>query len=65
MLPVRIQHCHTGPSLGVTVWRANDYMSRSLLVHIDGTLNSDRNISVVLKPMSLPFIGDLRNATFQ
>ncbi|GFV07738.1 hypothetical protein TNCV_4942401 [Trichonephila clavipes] len=39
--------------------------SRSLLVHIDGTLNSVRYISGVLRPVALPFTRALRNLTFQ
>ncbi|GFV01392.1 uncharacterized protein TNCV_1299311 [Trichonephila clavipes] len=43
-----------GPSPGMMVWGAIVYMSRSLLVHIDGTLNSARYISGVLRPVALP-----------
>ena len=40
-------------------------MSRSPLIFIDGTLNSDRYISVVLKPVALPFIRGLQNVRFK
>ncbi|GFV73904.1 transposable element Tcb1 transposase [Trichonephila clavipes] len=60
-----IRHCHTGPSPGMMVWGAIGYTSRSPLVRIDGTLNSARYISGVLRPMALPFIRVLRNATFK
>ena len=44
-LPVSIGHHHAGPLAGVMVWGAIGYMSRSPLVHIDGTLNIDHYIS--------------------
>ena len=40
-------------------------LSLSSLVRIDGTLNRGRDISVVLRPVILPFNAALRNATFQ
>ncbi|GFV39732.1 transposable element Tcb1 transposase [Trichonephila clavipes] len=43
-----ICHRHTGPSPGVMSWDVIGYTSRSLLVRIDGTLNSARYISSVL-----------------
>lgn len=64
-LPACIRHRHTGPSPGVMVWGAIGYTSRSPLVRIEGTLNSGRYISGVLRPVALPFIRALRNATFQ
>lgn len=60
-----IRHRHTGVSPGVMVWGAIGYTSRSPLVRIDGTLNSGRYISDVLRPVALPFIRSLRNPTFQ
>ncbi|GFW82627.1 uncharacterized protein TNCV_3491991 [Trichonephila clavipes] len=60
-----IWHRHTGPSLGMTVWGAIGHTFRSSLVCIDGTLNSVRYISGVLRPVALPFIRVLRNPTFQ
>lgn len=54
-LPAGIRYCHIGPSPGV-VWSTIGYTSQSPLVHIDSTLNSDCYISIVLKPVNLPFI---------
>ncbi|GFX71690.1 transposable element Tcb1 transposase [Trichonephila clavipes] len=56
---------NTGPSPDVMVWGAIEYTSQSPLVHIDGTLNSVRYISGVLRPLALRFIRALRNPTFQ
>ncbi|GFX96955.1 transposable element Tcb1 transposase [Trichonephila clavipes] len=41
------------------------YTSRSTLVRTDGTLNSTRYNSNVLRPVALPFIIALQNPTFQ
>ncbi|GFV34841.1 transposable element Tc1 transposase [Trichonephila clavipes] len=60
-----ILHRQTGPSPGVMVWGVIGYASRSPLVHIDGTLNSARYISGVLRPVALPFTRSLRNPTLQ
>ncbi|GFV52972.1 netrin receptor UNC5C [Trichonephila clavipes] len=47
------------------VWSAIGYTSRSPLVRIDGTLNSARYISGVLRLVALPFMRVLRNPTFK
>ncbi|GFW60976.1 transposable element Tcb1 transposase [Trichonephila clavipes] len=60
-----IRHHHTDPSPAVMVWSAIVYKSRSSLVHIDGTLNSARYISGMLRPLALPFIRALQNHMFQ
>ncbi|GFY33293.1 uncharacterized protein TNCV_1241431 [Trichonephila clavipes] len=49
-----IRRRHTGPSPGMMVWDAIGYTSRSPLVHINGTLNSERYISCVLCPLFEP-----------
>ena len=41
------------------------YACRTFFVHIDGTLNSFRCISVVLRPVALLLLRTVRNATFQ
>lgn len=64
-LPACIGHRHTGPSAGVMVWGAIGYTSRSPLVRITGTLNSNRYISDVLRPVALPYLRGLPNALFQ
>ncbi|PRD24448.1 UNVERIFIED_CONTAM: hypothetical protein NCL1_43694 [Trichonephila clavipes] len=61
-LAASIRLRHTGPSSGVMVRGAIGYMFRSPLVRIDGTLNSARYISGVLRPVVLPFIRALRNS---
>ncbi|GFV05139.1 uncharacterized protein TNCV_223531 [Trichonephila clavipes] len=54
-------HRHTGPAPGIMVWDGIGYHSRSPLVHIDCTLNSQRYIPEVLKPVVLPCgSGDLQ-----
>lgn len=63
-LPACIRLRYTGPSRGEVVWNVIGYSSRSPLVRIDGPLNSDRYIYVVLRLVALPNIGALRNATF-
>ncbi|GFW35814.1 transposable element Tcb1 transposase [Trichonephila clavipes] len=40
-------HHHTGPAPGIMVWGGIGYHSRTLLVHIAGTLNSQRYISEI------------------
>ncbi|GFW91261.1 transposable element Tcb1 transposase [Trichonephila clavipes] len=58
-----IRHRHIDPSSGVMIWGAIGYTSRSPLVRIDGTLNNERNISGVLRPMAL--YSSPANPTFQ
>ncbi|GFS95823.1 transposable element Tcb1 transposase [Trichonephila clavipes] len=41
-----IHHRHSGSSPGVKLWGAIEYVSRSPLIRIEGTLNSARDISV-------------------
>ncbi|GFS52728.1 transposable element Tcb1 transposase [Trichonephila clavipes] len=60
-----IRHRHTGPSSGVMVWGVIGYTSRLPLVHIDGTSNSARYISGVLRPVAIRFIRTLRDPMFQ
>ena len=46
-------------------WYGLPLDAQSIVVRIDGILNSDRYISVVSRPVALLFIRTLRNATFQ
>ncbi|GFW39424.1 transposable element Tcb1 transposase [Trichonephila clavipes] len=46
------------------VWRGIGYHSRTPLVRIAGTLNSQRYISEVLEPVVLPYIQRLATAIF-
>ncbi|GFV60641.1 transposable element Tcb1 transposase [Trichonephila clavipes] len=47
------------------VWDGIGYHSRTPLVRIAGTLNSQRNISEVLEPVVLPYLQGLASAIFQ
>ncbi|GFY09976.1 transposable element Tcb1 transposase [Trichonephila clavipes] len=51
MLNSCIMHHHTGPAPGIMVWGGIGYHSRTPLVRIAGTLNSQRYISEVLEPV--------------
>ncbi|GFV49095.1 transposable element Tcb1 transposase [Trichonephila clavipes] len=65
MLNSCIMHRHTGPAPGIMVWGGIGYHSRTPLVRIAGTLNSQRYISEVLEPVVLPYIQGLAIAVFQ
>ncbi|GFW76317.1 transposable element Tcb1 transposase [Trichonephila clavipes] len=56
MLNSCAMHRHTGSALCIMVWGGIGYHSRTPLVHIAGTLNSQRFISEVLEPVVLPYI---------
>ncbi|GFW54874.1 transposable element Tcb1 transposase [Trichonephila clavipes] len=58
-------HHHTGPAPGIMAWGGIGYHSRTPLVRIAGTLNSQRYISEVLEPVVLPYLQDLATAIFQ
>ncbi|GFY34214.1 transposable element Tcb1 transposase [Trichonephila clavipes] len=65
MLNNCIMHRHTGPAPGIMVWGGIGFPSRTPLVRIAGTLNSQRYISEVLKPVILPYLQGLATAIFQ
>ncbi|GFV26275.1 transposable element Tc3 transposase [Trichonephila clavipes] len=65
MLNSCVMHRHTGPAPGIMVWGGIRYHSRTLLVRIAGTLNSQRYISEVLEPVVLPYLQGLATAIFQ
>ncbi|GFT24892.1 transposable element Tcb1 transposase [Trichonephila clavipes] len=56
MLNSCIVHRHTGPAPGITIWSGIGYHSRTPLVRIAGTLNSQRYISEVLEPVFLSYL---------
>ncbi|GFU48997.1 transposable element Tcb1 transposase [Trichonephila clavipes] len=58
-------HHHTGPAPGIMVRDGIGYRSRTPLVCIVGTLNSQRYISDVLEPVVLPYLSGLATAIFQ
>ncbi|GFT09368.1 transposable element Tcb1 transposase [Trichonephila clavipes] len=58
-------HHNTGPAPGNTVWGDIGYHSRTPLVRIADTLNSQRYISQVLEPVVLPYLQGLATPIFQ
>ncbi|GFX53088.1 transposable element Tcb1 transposase [Trichonephila clavipes] len=58
----RPPHC---PAPGVTVWGGIGYHSRSPLLRIASTLNSQRYISELLEPVVLTYLQGLSTAIFQ
>ncbi|GFW23459.1 transposable element Tc3 transposase [Trichonephila clavipes] len=56
---------HTGPAPGIMVWGGIGYHSRTSLVRIAGTLNSQHYISEVLEPVVLLYLQGLDAAIFQ
>ncbi|GFU31745.1 transposable element Tcb1 transposase [Trichonephila clavipes] len=58
-------HHHTGPAPDIMVWGGIGYHSRTSLVCIAGTLNSQRYISEVVEPVVLPYLQGLTTAIFQ
>ncbi|GFU29784.1 transposable element Tcb1 transposase [Trichonephila clavipes] len=65
MLNSCVMHLHTGPAPDIMVWGGIGYHSRTPLVRIAGTLNSQRYISEVLEPVVLPYLQGLGTAIFQ
>ncbi|GFW32822.1 transposable element Tcb1 transposase [Trichonephila clavipes] len=65
MLNNCVMLCPTRPAPGIMVWGGIGYSSRSPLVCIAGTLNSQRYISEVLEPVVLPYLQGLATAMFQ
>ncbi|GFX29637.1 transposable element Tcb1 transposase [Trichonephila clavipes] len=58
-------HFLTSPATGIMVWGGIGYHSRTPLVRIAGTLNSQRYISEMLEPVVLPHLQGLATAIFQ
>ncbi|GFV03970.1 transposable element Tcb1 transposase [Trichonephila clavipes] len=58
-------HHHTGTTACIMVWGGIGYHSRTPLVRIASTLNSQRCISEVLEPVVLPYLQGLATAIFQ
>ncbi|GFY29852.1 transposable element Tcb1 transposase [Trichonephila clavipes] len=65
MLNSCVMHHQTGPAPGIVVRGGIGYHSRTPLVRIAGTLNSQSYISEVLEPVVLPCLQDLATDTFQ
>ncbi|GFX03888.1 transposable element Tcb1 transposase [Trichonephila clavipes] len=60
-----VMHLHTGPGPDIMVWGSIGYHSRTLVVRIVGTLNSQRYISQVLEPVVLPHLQGLATTILQ
>ncbi|GFT58191.1 transposable element Tcb1 transposase [Trichonephila clavipes] len=58
-------HHHTGPAPCIMIWSGIECHFRTLLVHIGGTLNSQRYISRVWEPVVLPYLQVLAMAIFR
>ncbi|GFT31312.1 transposable element Tc3 transposase [Trichonephila clavipes] len=65
MLNSCVMHRHTGPAPGIMVWGGIGYHSRTPLVCIASTLNSQCYISEVLELVVLPYLQGLATAIFQ
>ncbi|GFV00698.1 transposable element Tcb1 transposase [Trichonephila clavipes] len=65
MLNICVMHRHTGAEPVIMIWGGIGYHSRTPLVRIAGTLNSQRYISEVLEPVVLPYLQGLVTAIFQ
>ncbi|PRD32356.1 UNVERIFIED_CONTAM: Transposable element Tcb1 transposase [Trichonephila clavipes] len=65
MLNICVMHRHIGPVQGIMEWGGIGYHSRTPLVHITVTLNSQRYISKVLEPVVLPYLQGLATTIFQ
>ncbi|GFV23058.1 transposable element Tcb1 transposase [Trichonephila clavipes] len=60
-----VMHRHTSSAPSILVWGGIGYHSRTPLVRIVGTLNSQRYISEVLEPVVLPYLQSLATAILQ
>ncbi|UYV62624.1 hypothetical protein LAZ67_2001350 [Cordylochernes scorpioides] len=65
MLNSCVMHRHSGHAPGIMVWGGIGNHSRTPLVRIAGTLNSQRYISEVFEPVVLPYLQGLPTAIFQ
>ncbi|GFW93557.1 transposable element Tc1 transposase [Trichonephila clavipes] len=65
MLNRCVMHRHTDSAPGIMVWGGIGYHSRTPLVSIACTLNSQRYISQVLEPVVLPYLQVMATAIFQ
>ncbi|GFX68645.1 transposable element Tcb1 transposase [Trichonephila clavipes] len=65
MLNSCVMHHHTDPAPGIMVWGGIGYHSRTPLVRIARTLNSQRYISEVLESIVLPYLQGSATSIFQ
>ncbi|GFV92495.1 transposable element Tcb1 transposase [Trichonephila clavipes] len=64
MLNSCVMQRHSDPAPGIMVWGGIAYTSRTPLVRIAGTLNSQQYISELLEPVVLPYLQGLATAIF-
>ncbi|GFV60503.1 transposable element Tcb1 transposase [Trichonephila clavipes] len=64
MLNSCVMHLHTGPAPSIMIWLGIGYQSRTSLVRIAGTLNSQCYIFELLEPDVLPYLQGLATAIF-
>ncbi|UYV77284.1 hypothetical protein LAZ67_15000336 [Cordylochernes scorpioides] len=62
---IYVMHHHTATAPGIMVWGGIGYHSRTPLVRISSTLNSQRYFSERLKPVVLPYLQGLPTAIFE
>ncbi|GFY32516.1 transposable element Tcb1 transposase [Trichonephila clavipes] len=60
-----VMHHHTGSASSIMVWGGIRYLSRTPVVRIASTLNSQSYNSEVLEPVVLPYLQGLATAIFQ
>ncbi|GFX23219.1 transposable element Tcb1 transposase [Trichonephila clavipes] len=60
-----VMHHHTGSASGIMLWAGIRYHSRTPLLRIVGTLNTQPYISEVLERVVLPYFHGLATAIFQ
>ncbi|GFX01010.1 transposable element Tcb1 transposase [Trichonephila clavipes] len=65
MLNSCVMHRHTGSAAGIMLWGGIGYHSRTPLVSIARTLNSQRHISEALEPVVLSYLQGLTTSIFQ
>ncbi|GFV84408.1 transposable element Tcb1 transposase [Trichonephila clavipes] len=65
MLNRCVMHRPTGPAPSIMLWGGIGYESRSPLVPIASTLNSQSYISEVLEPVVLPYLQGFATTIFQ
>ena len=56
---------HTAPTIGIMVWGAIAYNSRSPLVLLPGTITATSYVENVLESVGLPFVQSVTNGIFQ
>ncbi|GBN34178.1 hypothetical protein AVEN_265569-1 [Araneus ventricosus] len=63
--PTCLRPRYTGPTSGGMVWGAISYDSRSTLMVIPRTLTGNLYVTLVIKPVVLPFMSSIQGGVFQ